>query len=387
MKRSLLTSLILLFTLSAAFGELKVSLLTVDPGQEVYELEGHTCLRIIDTDTGTDNVVNWGIFDFNAPNFVYRFVKGETDYTIAAYSFDLFMASSGSEGRQVTERQLNLTNDEAARLVEAVSENLMPQNRVYRYNYVKDNCATRPLAMIERALGDTLTNRLPSPAPGTTWRSEMTRFHRAYPWYQFGIDLALGTGIDRQLSAKEMCYAPVNLRAYVDAAQRPDGTPIALRGEEVIVPYTTQGTPLAPTPWWMTPLAVGWALFAITLFVAVRDVKRQRVSRLYNSVLYTVSGIAGLIITFLIFISTHEATTPNWLYLWLNPAAFIFVIGLWLNKLKVIVFCYQCVNFVALLALLVIGAIGVQHLNPAFIPFILSYLITSAAYLLVHKCR
>lgn len=50
------------------------SLLTVAPGNEVYELDGHTGLRYRGTD-GTDFVVNWGVFDFNSPNFLYRFVK------------------------------------------------------------------------------------------------------------------------------------------------------------------------------------------------------------------------------------------------------------------------------------------------------------------------
>ena len=30
-----------------------------------------------------DSVWNFGIFDFREPNFVYRFVKGETDYMVA----------------------------------------------------------------------------------------------------------------------------------------------------------------------------------------------------------------------------------------------------------------------------------------------------------------
>ena len=56
----------------------KVSLVTCAPGRQIYELEGHTGLRL--QWEGNDMVANWGLFDFNSPNFVYRFVKGETDY-------------------------------------------------------------------------------------------------------------------------------------------------------------------------------------------------------------------------------------------------------------------------------------------------------------------
>ena len=58
----------------------RISLLTAAPGAEVYQLEGHSGLRM--TFDGTDVVANWGLFDFRTPNFVYRFVKGETDYCV-----------------------------------------------------------------------------------------------------------------------------------------------------------------------------------------------------------------------------------------------------------------------------------------------------------------
>ena len=57
--------------------DIQVSLITCSPGKEIYELEGHTALRIKTPDY--DMAVNYGIFDFNSPNFIYRFVKGETD--------------------------------------------------------------------------------------------------------------------------------------------------------------------------------------------------------------------------------------------------------------------------------------------------------------------
>ncbi len=55
-------------------GPLRVSLLTCAPGREIYQLEGHTALRLVreagNGREGYDNVVNWGVFDFAAPNFV-----------------------------------------------------------------------------------------------------------------------------------------------------------------------------------------------------------------------------------------------------------------------------------------------------------------------------
>ena len=106
------------------------SLLTVAPGNEVYELDGHTGLRYRGTD-GTDFVVNWGVFDFNSPNFLYRFVKGETDYIAAPASTMAFLMEYMQQGRQVTEQVLDLTPAQSRMLESYVSMNLQPENRSY----------------------------------------------------------------------------------------------------------------------------------------------------------------------------------------------------------------------------------------------------------------
>ena len=64
-----------------------VSLLTCSPGSEVYEIYGHTAIRVVDA-RGIDVVYNFGMFSFDEPGFVYRFVKGETDHFVACYQTD-----------------------------------------------------------------------------------------------------------------------------------------------------------------------------------------------------------------------------------------------------------------------------------------------------------
>ena len=141
----------------AADDTYKVSLLTCRAGANIYELEGHSALRFVKPSTGEDIVVNWGLFDFDAPNFVYRFVKGETDYSVGVAPTGYFLRAYDRQGRSVVEQDLNLTPEQIAELQRLVSENLLPENRVYRYNYVLDNCSTRPLRIVEKAMGDTLS--------------------------------------------------------------------------------------------------------------------------------------------------------------------------------------------------------------------------------------
>ena len=180
----------------------KVSVLTCAPGAEIYQLEGHTALRLqipaADSSTARDVVVNWGVFDFAAPNFVYRFVKGETDYMALAYPTQFFLEEYRREGRRVVEQTISLTPAQTDSLLEAISLNLLPENRTYRYNYVLDNCATRPMELLTSHAGMADTAPFGSAEAGEqTFRTEMRRYHTNYSWYQFGIDLALGSGLDR----------------------------------------------------------------------------------------------------------------------------------------------------------------------------------------------
>ncbi len=59
----------------------EVSFIVVEPGPEVFELEGHAALRI-NAGPMSDFMVTYGVFDFDSPNFIYRFVKGDAEYSM-----------------------------------------------------------------------------------------------------------------------------------------------------------------------------------------------------------------------------------------------------------------------------------------------------------------
>lgn len=366
-----------------------VSLLTCTPGPDIYTLEGHSALRF--TDGGDmDVTVNWGLFDFASPGFVYRFVKGETDYWAGATDTQMFIESYRRGGRGITEQTLALDSATAAKLLELTEVNLRPENRVYRYNYVLDNCATRPLALIERALGDTLTLAEPVTARQglDTYRRIMAHYHEAYPWYQFGIDLALGRDLDRPVATRAHCFAPVALSEMMAGATLPDGTP-AVTATAVLLEETPEGKPLSPTPWWCTPLAVGWLLFGLALLLSVAELLHGgafALSRLYDTIYYTAVGAAGCVITFLICLSVHYAAETNWLLLWLNPLALLVPVLVWLKNPPRLLYFYQLLNFAALIAMACIWVTGIQGLNQAFVPMLMADMIRAVTYLYTARC-
>ncbi len=363
-----------------------VSLLTCSPGAEVYELEGHSALRLqyvsADPAGAVDVAVNWGVFDFATPGFVYRFIKGETDYSIGIAPTPLFLYQYIAAGRRVTEQTLSLTPSQAAAVIDLVEENMQPENRIYRYNYVLDNCATRPLAVIERVIGDTLQLPYGCDDLGSdpTFRNEMRHFHADYPWYQFGIDLCLGSGVDRTITRRETMFAPTVLQQLVAGAVIPASHGKPARPLVASTQTLVEGAPGSlsqPTPWILTPMAAMLALLIITCAVTYRDIRSRHQSRWFDAILFGIYGVLGCIIAFLIFISVHEATSPNWLFLWLNPLCLLVPVLIWAARARRFLKIYLTAAVTATVALGLLFIAGVQSLNPAFLPMMLAGIIRS----------
>lgn len=365
-------------------------LVTCYQGSEIYELEGHTGLRVNGPLTG-DILANWGVFDFNAPGFVYRFVKGETDYMLGIQPWENFVWNYHNDGRRMVAQHLNISTEQKTRLLELLADNARPENRVYRYNYVKDNCATRPLDMILRSAADSAFVLGPSDfdtaSEKVSFRSIMRYYHQNYPWYQFGIDLALGSGIDYQLSPREVSFVPIQLEKMIAGAKTKSGTPLADKVEVVI--DLPAGAPTAgPTPWFLTPLAVCWLVFGLLASVVIFDLKRRCITKWVDAVYFSILFLAGCLITFLVVISVHEATSPNLLILWLNPLCIVPVIFVWIKKCKNVVFWYQITNFALIMSMVVLVPVAGQQLNAAFWPLIAADLLLSARYLYLSRtCR
>lgn len=357
----------------------RVFIVNIYPGEQIYQLEGHTALVVADSTAVT--AYNYGVFDFDSPNFVWRFVKGETDYMLAAYPFGYLEMEYRREGRRAVAHEIEMDSVQTQRLLHALHENLQPQNRVYRYNYVKDNCATRPLDIIEKALGDSIVL-----APASfeaqsllkpTFRNIMRVCHSNYPWYQFGIDLALGSGIDQLVTRREMAFAPVELDGMLGGATVA-GRPL-VKYTTVLNDVPAGAAVLSPTPWYLTPMFVCCVFFAMCVGITIAGVRRYRRFRGFDAVFFGILGLTGCLLTFLIFVSVHEATSPNYLYIWLNPLCFVVPALAWIPRAAKVLRWYYIVYSAALVLMIGCWYWLPQSANPAFVPLIAATLMRSVA--------
>jgi hypothetical protein len=361
-----------------------ISLLTSSPHDgEVYALYGHSAIRVKDDSVKMDWVFNYGIFDFSKPNFIYRFAKGETDYKLAAFDFKYYLIEYQERGSEVCEQVLNLLPQEREALWQALALNASPEHRVYRYNFFFDNCATRPIAMIEKNINGTINYQ--GVDITETFRDAINTCTKYQQWQTLGCDLVLGLPTDRVMTQKERLFIPEYLRDYLANSvivREATAQPIVLK-TNILAPQ--QPKPEPPFNILSSPLLCFSILFVILLITTIIERITQKYFRWIDSFLFLVAGIAGCIIFFLSFISVHPSTFPNINLLWLHPLHLLGAVFFAIKKWKKPAFWYHFINFAVIFAMCVAWIFIPQHFNIAFIPLIASLLLRSGWALLRKK--
>jgi hypothetical protein len=394
-----LLSFVSLFTNAQVnYDSLQVSLLTVEPRpNETYTVFGHTALRLFDPVNRIDAVLNWGTFNFHAPNFLYRFVKGETDYILAASPYDSFRQEYFLGNATVVEQVLRIPNENKEALIDLLATHLKPENREYRYNFLFDNCTTRPRNIIEEFCGEDLV--YPVQTEKNTFRDLIHSCTNPYPWLTFGIDLVIGSGADSLVTFRQELFLPEKLMNALEHStiinSQEEEYPLVISSGVVIHSFGNEAPPLK---FWDSPLKIGIILLLIYSILVITAYKRAKTDNPplpspmgrgrgwgFFSLLFLVAALAGCVVFFLSFFSYHPCTQYNWNILWLHPLHFIGVAGFFLKKSYSLIRWYHASNLVLLSFLLLAGYFLPQQLNPASIPYILCLGIVSGYWLLQLK--
>lgn len=366
---------------------IKVSLLTCSPGKRIYELYGHTGIRINIPARKFDAVYHYGVFSFNTPHFTYRFVKGETDYSIGIMPYADFATMYAARGSNVSELHLNLTAEETGKLFNALNINALPSNAVYRYSFLYDNCATRPRDMIARNVNGSLEYSPQAVFP--TFREMIHNSTRSYPWMTFGIDMVLGKEVDCRVDFVATPFFPAVTETLLAGAsvEEPDGTlrPLATGEPEIVVKTTADDTPESIFSTLLTPWVVNIMLLLLILYLTIIEIRKGKHLKILDTLLYAIFGTLGLLVYFLLLFSEHPAVSSNYNALWLHPFWYIAAISIWINKAGKFLYYYHFINFALVLGLIAGFAYIPQKINAACIPLMIILLMRSFAYIAVEK--
>ena len=365
---------------AASLDSVRISLLTCEPGSEIYALFGHSAIRYENPAKQEDWVFNYGMFSFKDPNFVMRFVKGETDYQLGVVPFRYFEAVYGMRGSSVYQQELNLTNAEKEKLAGLLFENYLPANRVYRYNYFYDNCTTRARDKIEESVQGKVV--YPVSDRVVSYRDILHEFTAGSEWSEFGIDLCLGSEADEPIDERKQMFAPFYMLAAARGAviHRADTMMPFVRKETKIVDAVLEDEPAFP----LSPMACALLLLAVTVIIVGRGLYKGRQCLAWNVVMFLLQGLGGCIIAFLFFFSLHPTVGSNWLLMLFNPLPLIYLPWLIGRGIKQQKDPYHVYNAVVLTSFILLMPFLPQEFNLTVLPLALNLLLLSVGHLCLY---
>jgi hypothetical protein len=351
---------------------LTVYLLTFGWGEVSWERFGHNAIWIKDRARGTDMTYNWGMFDFNQPRFVWRFVTGDTRYWMEAFDLNTMVAAYKRENRSILAQELNLTPAQRLRLQQFVEWNALPANKFYRYDYYRDNCSTRLRDAIDHALGGQLQTSTTTRMTSGTYRWHTQRLMTGdIPLYT-GVTLALGEPADKPLSIWQEMFLPVRMANDLRTVTVADsmGTQIPLVRSETAL-YTAGRPPEPAAPPFYLPyfVAIG-IIFAAGLVVLVRGAEGgSKIALLSATALATlwslIAGLAGLALVFAWLFTKHYFMGRNENLMHFDPLsiALVVLIPLSIYGRRAVPRAIKFAGFIALLCLCGFVAQGVPFFN------------------------
>lgn len=343
-----------------------ISLVTGSPGEDLYAVFGHSAIRVRDAFTGQDILYNYGTFDFDTPNFYIKFIRGKLPYMLDVDRTADLAYYYQRVNRSLTEQILNLNNEQEARLIEFLNWNHRPENRYYLYDFFYDNCATVIRDVFEKEFN---ISYQPGDVRDVTFRQLLDEYLQEKPWADFGIDLILGLPADKKADIRDQMFLPDYLSSNLAKATI-DGKPFMQPVEllqprvEVINNSMIKFTPML--------LFVIVALLAIIITLG----KNERSKNIFDIIILSACGLAGLFFLFMWFGTDHVATKWNWNVLWLNPLCLLMVIGIIGKKGKWLRILFAIYATILWLLLLTWGLFP-QQFNTAVIPILIALIARS----------
>lgn len=355
----------------------EIYIVTCGPYQgELYSAFGHSAVRVFDPVNGYNIIFNYGVFDFNQPNFYLNFTKGQLNYQLATTYYDSFLSVYVRENRFVHEQALNLRQDQKQKVFDFLEWNARPENKNYFYDYFHNNCATKIKDALKDIFQDSLVMDLSYIDTEYSIRDLMDLYLDQQPWGDFGIDLCLGMTIDKPVDPEVYMYLPDYIESGLNHSyiinKKGEKEPLI---KETVVSYSP--TEEAEGYSWNQPFTIFSILLILGIFITYLGSKRDKNYFALDISLFTFIGILGWLLSILWLFTDHKAAAYNLNVIWALP--FHFPIALMLLKSNKPKFLkgYFKITAVLYVLLLLNWAWLPQNLHNGLIPFVILLLIRS----------
>lgn len=343
--------------------EAKVSVLSCGPGSELYSKFGHSAIRVKDPVNRLDIVYNYGVFDFNQPNFYLNFAKGRLDYMLVRHRTADFVNQYRSEGRFIVEQELNLMTEQQNEMLRFLENNAQPENRTYSYHFFFNNCATKIIDVISAT------------SPEVVFEEEFIDDNKSFrelineelnenSWGALGINIALGSKIDRLATDDEHRFLPENIQLQLEHSSIANKAFVRTQ-KELISQTNLNDNNIS----FSSPLYV----FSLILIISLWLVFKSKPIQWWSKSLYLMAALTGIGILFLWLFTNHDMTQNNYNILWANPLLLTLVCFKKLKaRTKLII---HKIVIISILLIPIVAISGLQAFNYTLYPLITTLLL------------
>lgn len=331
-----------------------ISILTCGTGNEVYSLFGHTAIRIQDTVNNVDLVYNYGAFDFNTPNFVMKFTKGDLQYFAVINSYPDFINQYQYEKRTVYEQALNISLELKQKLFDQLNTSLASGESYYTYKFIDKNCTSMVVDILNKTLGGNIVVKKED--TDLSYRSILYPYFDGHFYEKLGTSIIFGTKVDQKGT---QIFLPLELKKSLEKIVF-NKIPLAKKSETVLE-FTSETL----FSWWNN------VYMYILLLLAIIIINKKSTTVFY----FTIMGIIGLFFTLVGFYSQHLELGYNYNILLFNPTLLAILFLYW-KKNK------QGLYILALLNLLCLVVYLSVVINKAHLLIVLPLIITNAILLI-----
>ncbi|WP_299527182.1 DUF4105 domain-containing protein [uncultured Lutibacter sp.] len=347
-----------------------ISVVTCGPGNELYSTFGHSAFRVYDSNLGLDKIYNYGTFDFNAPNFYLNFAKGKLTYQLSTSTFSRFLREYQYGNRWVKTQELALNINEVQAVFNFLENNAKPENKSYQYDFFYDNCSTKIEDVIKTVLKDKVHFNNTHITTNKTHRDLIADYTSNHPWSKFGIDLALGSVIDKKATKDDYKFLPDYIYEAFDNATitTQNNTTELVKKRLTILKEKKLNQPFSI----LIPFITFLCLALFILFITYKNFSSLKRSKWLDFTLYFSTGLVGVVVLLLWFATSHTATYKNFNFLWAFAPNLVVAFLILKSKLPTWLKYYNWFLIVLLFIMVILWLLKIQVFNLALLPFVLA---------------
>ena len=290
-----------------------VSVITCGTGNESYSLFGHTAIRVQDTTNAIDIVYNYGAFDFNTPNFVMKFIKGNLQYFAVAHSYPDFINQYQYEKRSVYEQELNIPLDLKQKLFDNLNTSLASGESHYTYKFIDKNCTSMVVEIINKTLDTAAIVK--NTDTDITYRTILYPYFDGHFYEKLGTSIIFGQKVD-QLGSK--IFLPYELQKNLKKVSFQNQS--LAKQNKIIIEFKNE----VPMSWWNNP----YTYFILLSFIVF--INKKSIDLFYLSIM----AILGIFFAFVGFYSLHPELGYNYNILLFNPSLLGLLYFYWTKNKK-----------------------------------------------------